>query len=169
MNGVILAVATASALTACGGSSGDSPVEITATWEGGAQGAPTTSKASTPTTWSGKLCPATSISFDYQAHVNGATNPGGIIILNHCTESVVLYVCAPAGAPTGSLQNCAVSPLETPQSAFSGNGTIPDAVDGPSSGGTYLAMPAGSSIVAFYCSDISTLLAPPTESTIRCF
>jgi hypothetical protein len=169
MNHFILALATVFTLPGCGGSSAaNSAVEITAAWEGGAQGPPTTTKASTPTTWSGNLCPAASISFTYQAHVNGPNNPGGIIIMNHCTESVVLYVCAPSGAPTGSLRNCAVSPLETPLSAFSGNGEIPDGVDGPNSGGTYLAMPASSSIVAFYCSDASNFVASPLVSSIGC-
>lgn len=170
------------ALTACGGGGGSAaavpvtpsltlyqPVQMSATWAGGATGNPTTFTATTPNAFPGPLCPPSVITLQYGlSNATSGYDPTGLIVGDSCTQALSLYVCSFNGSPStapGGLSPCAVNPLQTNFSVFRNLGYAgptalsPTAID---------PLPANPSILIFYCSANTTFTAPPLSSAVGC-
>jgi len=139
-----------------------SAVEITASWQGGATGSPTQTKAFTPSTHPGQLCPATTMTLLYNAHGSD------LQIGDSCSIPISYAVCFPQGAgqlvaANGGSATCATDPLQTSFNQFLfGSVTTGSAVD------TAISLPANPSIILFYCDTGSTFTAPPLSSAVGC-
>ena len=139
-----------------------SAVEITASWQGGATGSPTQTKAFIPSTHPGQLCPATTLTLLYNAHGSDLQIGDG------CSIPISYAVCFPQGAgqlvtANGGSATCATDPLQTSfnQFLFGGVSTGP-VVD------TAISLPANPSLILFYCDTGSTFTAPPLSSSVGC-
>jgi hypothetical protein len=95
-------------------------VWINATWTGGRTGTPLESKAETPPSYVGSLCPANSILMENHTTRYAAFPFGDILILtNNCTiaiEYVAICRTAGSGSTAGSIPVCATDPRQTPGS-----------------------------------------------------
>ena len=139
-----------------GGMDTFAPIWITASWSGGAAGAPNDRTDREPEDFFGSLCPANSV--DLYNHSGGFA---GLNIVNRCTIMVTYYICATKGAgpqPNLGLQECAQDPFDTPLGQFK---VIPLF---PGSEGDYVNATPDLSVQVFYCSDESQMFTAP----LRC-
>ena len=139
-----------------------SAVEITASWQGGASGTPTTIKAFAPTAHPGALCATSTVVLLYNKLFND------LQVGDSCTSPLSYAVCFPSGSPqlptaNGGFFTCATDPLQTPFNEFLFN-TI---TTGPA-GDTAISLPANPSIILFYCDSASTFTAPPLSASVGC-
>lgn len=131
------------------------PAWITASWSGGAKGAPNDRIDRTPSSFQGRLCPAGSVHL-----TNHGGEFAGLHIANLCTIPVTYALCATKGSgpqPQFGLDECADDPLMTP---FSRLMFIPL---NPGTAGFYVNATQALSIQIFYCSDATSLTASPAR------
>lgn len=92
-------------------------VWITASWSGGRTGTPLNSRAVSPTTYVGSLCPAAALLLENHTTRYAAFPFGDILIItNNCTSFIYeVAVCRTAGSGgvASALPLCAVDPRET--------------------------------------------------------
>lgn len=141
-----------------GGAGGGSytPVWITASWTGGAAGAPNDRTDREPESWKGLLCPASATGL-----VNHANGFAGLNITNQCNILITYAICATKGSlaqPQLGLSECATDPFDTPLTQFK---IIPL---NPGNLGDYINATETLSIQVFYCSDQTQLITGP----VRC-
>lgn len=160
-----LALACAGAFAACavtdatgpgGGLATYDPVWITASWSGGAAGAPNDRTDREPAAWKGLLCPAGSVSL-----TNHGGGFAGLNIVNTCTITVTYGLCATKGSPPQpqfGLPECAPDALQTPLQRLKIITLNPGAL------GDYVNATQNLSVQVFYCSDQTTLMGGP----VRC-
>ncbi len=123
---------------------------ITATWLGGATGMPLQSKSFFPSTYSGSLCPATSI--ELENHSGTYTQIFGdvniLVLVGHCTVGIDIAMCAAAGSGGGAtdLPTCSTDPTQTPESNLYFTHVSPNS---PNPVGT---TPVNLTVVVFWCS-----------------
>lgn len=138
-----------------GGVSTYDPAWITASWSGGARGAPNDRTDRTPSTFRGRLCPAGSVQLS-----NHGGEFAGLHIVNLCTIPVTYALCATKGTgpqPQFGLDECADDPLMTP---FSRLMFIPL---NPGTAGFYVNATQALSIQVFFCSDETSLTSAPAR------
>jgi len=164
VNILALGLAFTFGLTACSDStglddSGFDPSWISASWTGGAKGAPNDRTDREPTEFQGRLCPTSSISLDNR-EIDGPGSPFDLILRNQCTLPVFTFTCVTAGIPlpfNSLLESCATDPLNTPKWPL-GTLTIESGnIIGYSSSQTF-------AVNIFFCSDETILAYDP----IRC-
>ena len=140
-----------------------SAVEITASWSGGARGAPTDVKAFTPNSFPGQLCPASSIKLSY-----GTPNDYYNLVLgNSCTLPVSVAICSFSGTPPGGpggLNPCATDPLQTNFNTF----RFQDLPANSALGSTAITLPTNPSVIIFYCGTKTAFTAPPLSTSVGC-
>ena len=130
------------------------PVWITASWTGGAAGAPNDRTDREPATFQGQLCPAASVLLTNQT-------AGAVLnVINNCTIPMSLAICATAGGlaqPNLGLEDCAVDPFDTPLSRLKLITLLPGNL------GDYVNASPILSIQVFYCSDETLFAAAPAR------
>ena len=141
-----------------GGGDGDSflPTHITASWTGGATGAPSDRTDVEAVDWVGNICPASSVIL-----TNHTAAFAGINIVNNCTMPATYALCVAKGSqvqPVGGLSECATDPLNTSWNVLTFK-TI-----NPGAPGDFINATEILSVNIFYCSDSQTLTGPP----LRC-
>ena len=141
--------------TGCGGggSSPTTPTQITASWTGGAVGAPTERKDVDAETWAGHICPANSLDL-----INYGAAFAGLNVINNCADTVTYALCATKGSlpqPADGLQECAEDPFQTPLTQL----TIKTLANGLP--GDFINATQELSINVFFCGDSQTLTGPP--------
>lgn len=132
------------------------PVWITASWTGGAAGAPNDRTDREPATWKGRLCPASSVQL-----TNHSGGFAGLNIVNRCTITVTYGLCATKGNPPQpqfGLPECAQDALQTPL------GSLKIITLNPGPLGDFVNATPQLSIQVFYCGDETTLTGAP----VRC-
>ncbi|HVZ48794.1 MAG TPA: hypothetical protein VG916_08430 [Gemmatimonadaceae bacterium] len=98
--------------------SGFQAVMITATWSGGATGAPIDVKSVTPTSYDGALCPASSLKMANHSHdYDGifGTGSSDLVLTNNCTTGYFAAICVASGSGGGGtdLPTCATDPRKS--------------------------------------------------------
>jgi hypothetical protein len=93
-------------------------VMITATWSGGATGAPIDVKSVTPTTYTGSLCPANSLLMLNHSHnYDGQFGTGStaLVLTNNCTVGYFAAICVASGSggTATNLPTCAIDPRKS--------------------------------------------------------
>lgn len=129
-------------------------VWINASWSGGRTGTPLGVKAVSPSSFFGRLCPASSLVMEnHSTRFPGFGSTDILVISNNCTIPVLIAVCATAGSggSGSSLPVCAIDPRKTPLNRvkiarLSGGGQ-PEPLGQTS---------RNLDINVFFCSDIST-------------
>lgn len=131
------------------------PVWITASWTGGAAGAPNDRTDREPAEFQGQLCPASSLALTNQT-------AGAVLnVINNCTIPMTLAICATAGGlaqPDLGLDDCATDPFDTPLSRLKLITLFPGNL------GDYVNSSQILSIQVFYCSDETQFVTAP----VRC-
>ena len=153
LGGLITFLACSEATGLGGGDLG--PVWITASWTGGAAGAPNDRTDREPADFQGQLCPASSLALTNQT--------AGVVlnVINNCTIPMTLAICATAGGlaqPNLGLDDCATDPFDTPLSRFKLITLFPGNL------GDYVNSSQILSIQVFYCSDETQFITAP----VRC-
>lgn len=93
-------------------------VMITATWSGGATGAPIDVKSVSPTTYTGSLCPASSLLMLNHSHnydQQFGTGSTALVLTSNCTVGYFAAICAAAGSggTATTLPTCAIDPRKS--------------------------------------------------------
>lgn len=157
-------------VTSCGGgttgSDGSSttttyvPTRITASWSGGATGAPTDRRDTEATSFIGSLCPASSVT------LTNHDNSGTFHIANGCTIPVTYAICLTEGVATqpenGLTGYCATDPFDTSYSLL----TLLTLVTG-TAGFDYNST-LDLSVNVFFCSDSQQITASPLADSVQC-
>jgi hypothetical protein len=107
-----------------------------------------------PSTYSGSLCPVTSIEFENHSglytEIFGDDNT--LVLVGHCSVGIEIAICAAAGSGVGSsaLPSCSTDPTQTPQSNLFFTHISPNS---PNPVGT---TPVNLTVVVFWCSSGSS-------------
>ena len=135
------------------------PSWVSASWTGGARGAPNDRTDRSPTRFVGNLCPTSAITLDSR-EILGPGSPFSLRIGNTCTIHVFVFTCITKGVPlppNSLLNSCATDPLNTPHWPL-GTTTL-------QSGrfGGWNSSPPTFAINLFFCSDESVLSYEPVR------
>ncbi len=93
-------------------------VMITASWSGGATGAPIDVKSVTPTSYTGSVCPASSLLMLNHSHnYDGQFGTGStaLVLTSNCSVGYFAAICAAAGSggTATTLPTCATDPRKS--------------------------------------------------------
>lgn len=137
------------------------PAWVSASWSGGARGAPNDRAAHPADRWRGQLCNASST---YPVLDNWNRTGGHVTIINTCQQTTVRFaLCVASGSlaqPAGGLRQCATDPLRTSLSQLT------FLTLNPGSAGFWYPSTGNLHINVFWCGTDSTLMV--WDGRVKC-